>query len=259
MRQHFILLLLLFSILSSCSKKQADTADTVVEVEVNPAAEGFDAAGSDSKAIELADKIMVAQGGRKNWDQERFFTWNFFGRRSLWWDKLNGDVRIQMHNEDSTVILVNIFNDTGRVFKSGEEITQADSVTKYVQRGKGMWINDSYWLFMPYKLKDSGVTLKYVKEDTTQSGQRCDILELTFKDVGNTPQNKYQVWVDKSDNLIKQWAFYRSNDMEEPNFITPWEKYEQFGSLLLACNRGEREITDVKVVPEMDAKVFTTL
>ena len=252
------ILFLSFIILFSCdSKQQNQHAQNLKEhPDKNPSAEGFNESGSDRKAIEIADKVMIAMGGRNNWDTERFFTWNFFGSRSLWWDKLNGDVRIQMHKADSTLILVNIFDGTGRVYSNGEEMNHPDSLSKYLKRGKGIWINDAYWLFMPFKLKDSGVTLTYVGEDTTQAGIAADVLQLTFEGVGNTPQNKYHVWVDRSDNLIKQWAFFRKNDMGEPNFITPWIDYKEYGSIILSGDRGKRKITNIAVLEYMDESIF---
>lgn len=36
-----------------------------VRAEANMAAPGFDAAGSDARAIEIADEVMVALGGRE--------------------------------------------------------------------------------------------------------------------------------------------------------------------------------------------------
>ena len=70
-------------------------------------------------------------------------------------------------------------------------------------------MNDSYWLFMPFKLKDTGVTLSYLKEDMTQIGELSDVLRLTFKEVGATPDNAYWIWVSKDQNLIKQWAYFK--------------------------------------------------
>jgi hypothetical protein len=245
---------LFLSLSFGCATDKSDGSSS--EKSVNPHAEGFNVAGSDQAAVEIADKVMEAMGGRKSWDETRFLTWNFFGARTLWWDKLRGDVRIEMHRSDSTQILVNTFDGKGRVMKNGEELTHPDSITFYLDRGKSIWINDSYWLFMPFKLKDSGVTLKYVGEDTTQTGSRSDVLELTFENVGNTPQNKYHVWVDRSDNLVKQWAYYRENVMDAPNFITPWADYQKYGKIVLAGDRGERDITEIAVLENIDKAFF---
>jgi hypothetical protein len=38
----------------------------------------------------------------------------------------------------------------------------------------------------------------------------ADILQLTFNAVGVTPENKYWLYVDKEDHLIKQWAYYQN-------------------------------------------------
>jgi hypothetical protein len=214
-------------------------------------------AASDEKAMEIADKVMEAQGGRKSWDTTRFLSWNFFDMRTLWWNKQTGDVRIEMNDPGNTIILLNIHDESGKVKRNNEIMTDPDSVSFYIKRGKGMWINDSYWLFMPFKLKDSGVTLTYVGEDSTEMGVSSDVLQLTFENVGNTPQNKYHIWVDKSDNLVKQWAFYRENTMEEPNFITPWLGYDKYGNVLLAGDRGERDITNIEVRSEFDPSIFT--
>jgi hypothetical protein len=257
--KYLFILLVSFSILYSCGNKKENDQNTTLLHDENPAANGFNAEGSDQKAIDIADQVMQAMGGRKNWDDERFFKWNFFGSRTLWWDKLKGDVRIQMHKSDSTVILVNIYDGSGKVFLNGSETSHPDSLSKYLKRGKGIWINDAYWLFMPFKLKDTGVTLNYIGEDTTQTGIAAHKLQLTFDNVGNTPQNKYNVWVDKSDDLVKQWAFFRENNMEEPNFINPWAGYEKYGSLLLSGDRGRRKISDIEVPDQMDASIFFEL
>jgi len=109
-----------------------------------------------------------------------------------------------------------------------------------------MWINDSYWLVMPYKLKDSGVTLTYAGEEVSDT-INADILELRFKNVGKTPDNKYQIYVNKKDRLIKQWAFYPKASDEEPRFKTPWKDYKAYGSILLSGDRGKYMLTDIRV------------
>lgn len=224
----------------------------------NPAAEGFDAAGSDAKAVAIADEVMAAQGGRKAWDNTKFIRWNFFGNRKLTWNKWTGDVRVE-GLKDGSVALVNLNTGKGRYFKNGAEYTQPDSLAKYLPRAKSAWINDSYWLVMPFKLKDSGLTLKYVGEEKTEAGAEADKLQLTFKNVGDTPQNKYYVWVDKSSHLVTQWAHYRKAEDEKPNFVLPWKDYQKMGNLLLSGDRGARKITEIEVLDNLPEATFTQL
>ncbi len=239
----------------SCSPSDTKTSSTE-GFDENMPAEGFDISGSDPQAIKVADDVMMAMGGRKNWDETRYIAWNFFGARKHLWDKWTGDVRIEAPR-DSTIILMNINTMEGRVSKRGEVFEQPDSVKKYLDRGKAWWINDSYWLVMPFKLKDTGVTLKYVGEDTTADGRNAHVLTLKFKEVGVTPENGYEVFVDIESKLVSQWSYYRNADQEDPNFTMPWLDYKQYGNILLSGNRGERQITEIKVLEKVPEGSFT--
>lgn len=250
--------LLLFSLpllLLACGDQAATTQGNS---ETNPPAEGFNLAGSDEKAIALADSVMLALGGRKNWDDTRYLRWNFFGARTLLWDKLEQKARVESHR-DSSVYIVDLKNGGGMVERNGEVLSAPDSIAKYTERAKGMWINDSYWLVMPYKLKDSGVTLKYVGQDTTLAGKMADVLQLTFEAVGNTPNNKYFVYVDPDTHLVSQWDFFTNAGDEAPRFSSPWEDYKQFGTIMLSGNRGSRSITDIAVLESVPAGAFSSL
>jgi len=226
--------------------------------EENAAMPGFNRPDSDAKAVQIADEVMKAQGGRKNWDDTRYINWNFFGSRKLLWDKHTGQVRVEYVNQDIR-ILVNVNDGKGKVFMNGAEVTQADSLAKYLQKGKEAWINDSYWLVMPFKLKDSGVTLKYLGEDTTANGKKADVLQLTFKGVGVTPDNGYRVYVDKNSRLVTQWAFFRNAGNEKPDFVTPWNDYRTYGKIKLSGDRGERKLTEIQVADGVPEKAFTSL
>ena len=135
-------------------------------------------------------------------------------------------------------------------------MSNADSLKAALDRGYRSWINDAYWLVMPYKLKDSGVTLNYKSAGQSQDGREADILVLTFAEVGVTPQNKYEVWVDKETKLVSQWAFYGNASDAEPRFIGPWNNWQEYGSIMLSDNRGERGHTDVAVFTQLQESVF---
>lgn len=222
----------------------------------NPPAPGFNLQESDAKAMQIADEVMQAMGGRKNWDDTHYIGWNFFGRRKLLWDKFTGNVRIEV---DSSIFLVNINTNTGKVKRGSEIITQPDSLKKYVERGVSAWINDGYWLMMPFKLKDSGVTLKYVGERNTEDGKPADVLQMTFQNVGRTPENKYLVYVDKTSRMVTQWEYFQKFTDEKSQFTTPWASYKKQGNIMMSGDRGpNRILTDIAVYTFVPESAFTS-
>jgi hypothetical protein len=225
----------------------------------NPAAKGFNAAGSDAKAIAIADQVMEAMGGRKAWETTRYITWNFFGRRTLLWDKKAGRVRIDIPADNSTYI-VDLNKETGLIKHKGTVMSQPDSIKKYAANAKSIWINDSYWLLMPFKLKDSGVTLKYKGEMPSEAGVLSDVLELTFAGVGRTPENRYLVYVDKQSHLVVHWQYFRNAGDEKPGMSTPWNNYQKKGQIMLSGDRGgNRQLSNVEVLTSVPKEKFTVL
>lgn len=250
----FIFAGLLFS---SCEEKEAPKSENKVKTEVNPAHEDFNVEDSDKKAIQIADKVMKSMGGRENWDNSKYLKWNFFGQRLHYWNKETGDIRIEIANSDA-IILMNINTLEGKVKLGDVEPTKDDSLDKYLELGKDMWINDSYWMYMPFKLKDGGVTLKYKQKRMMLDHEYAHALELTFDGVGETPDNKYIIYVDTYDYKVRQWDFYPTVEMEEPAFSTTWENYLQYGNIELANVRSTDTIADIAVFEELSETVFTS-
>ena len=242
---------------STCGEKEAEKSEKIVENEVNPAHVDFDLLHSDEKAMEIADKVMKSMGGRENWDNSKYLKWNFFGKRLHYWNKETGDIRIEIPNSDA-IILMNINTLEGKVKLGDVEPTKLDSLEKYLELGKEMWTNDSYWMFMPFKLKDSGVTLKYKQKRMMKDNEYAFALELTFSGVGETPDNKYIIYVDTYDYKIRQWDFYPIPTMKEPAFTTTWDNYLQYGNIELANVRSTDTLTDITVFDELSESVFTS-
>ncbi|MCY3595025.1 MAG: hypothetical protein OXI05_13125 [Bacteroidota bacterium] len=223
----------------------------------NPPMEGFNADDSHPQAIEIADQVMASMGGRAAWDNARYLSWTIFGEDHVW-DKWTGRFRWQ---GDSTVVLMNIHTMEGRAFKDGNEITPADELLAGAYRD---WINAGYWLLMPYKLKDSGVTLGYKGEETMANGHEAHVLTLRFDGVGLTPDNGYDVYVNKELNLVEQWSYYADADADEqPRFTTTWEGYESYGGIMLADTRAVvnsesnvRRVSNLGVYSDLPDSVF---
>ena len=256
----FLPVLLAFSCNSGTSAIEPTTA-TIEDANPNPAAEGFDAAGSDERAIEIADSVVARHGGRRAYDDARYLSWNFFGARDLVWDKEDDRVRIEVPGDKMVYLLDYSEGEdlTGAVRKNGIEMTDPDSLDLYLQSANSMFINDSYWLVQPFKLKDSGVTLKYVGEETDpQKNRPSEVIELTFKEVGDTPGNRYRLFVDKDNYRINTWQFFRAAADAEPSLETPWNGYEEYDGVWLSGDRGGRfQLGDIDVTSTMEDTVFT--
>jgi len=253
MNQNIIAILVIL-LLASCSQMEtkkdnnSETNKKSTEINVSTIA--------DPKVRELVDATLLAMGGQQKYDDLQYVSWTFFGSRQLVWDKWNSRVRINSP-KDTTIYLLDMKTMKGKISKNGEEVTDPEALSEGLQRAKSIWINDSYWLVMPFKLKDPGVNLKYVGTDTTKTGALAEVLELTFEGVGDTPENKYDIYIDKKDNLVKQWAFYPNKNLEEPARVWPWDNYQDFNGLLLSGERSDKGgPSEIKVYDKMGDSVF---
>ncbi len=215
-------------------------------------------AESDPAAIELAQATIEKMGGWEAWDRTRYLSWKFFGRRMHWWDRATGDVRIEgPAGEDTYLWLMNVNSSAGRVWKNGEEITESPALAEALDMGRKVWVNDSYWLIMPFKLLDPGVTLKHAGERALEDGRTADVLELTFGEgVGYTPSNRYEVFVARDTGLVEQWSFFGDAADAEPRFTRPWTGWQRFGEVMIATRRGGDEDWQIAVHDELPRSVF---
>lgn len=209
---------------------------------------------SHQTAQQIANASVKAMGGRKNYDNTHYISWQFFGSRFHVWDKYTGDIRIEY--DTGNVLLMNIHSKQGRVWESGVEITEKNALNKKLQWGYEVWINDSYWVVMPFKLHDDGVNLTYSREDKSLDGQPVDVLTMTFNDVGVTPDNKYEVFFDKQTMLVREFAYYPTVDTLKPKFRLPWANWQRYGKIKLADNRGKGGMAPVNVFDKLPVSVF---
>jgi hypothetical protein len=212
--------------------------------------------------VALADASMAAMGGRAALDRTRYLIWRFFGGRLHIWDRYTGRERIEFSERKTgrrQLILMNINTREGQVFIEGQPVSDPAQKAAALQHGLEAWINDSYWLLMPYKLKDSGVTLRYQGSATLLDGRPAERLVLTFAGVGVTPQNKYDVYIAKDSGLVEQWAYYEKATDKAPQFTTPWLKWQRYGRILLSADRGkEGSLTDLAAPDKVPDSVFTS-
>ena len=214
---------------------------------------------SDQQSVNIANASLVAMGGEEAWNTTRYISWKFFGGRLHVWDKWTGNHRMESENGegDQIVSLININRWDGRIFKNGVEVSNPEELATLLNSAFRSWNNDTYWMFMPYKLLDPGVTLKYLGEGPMEDGRIADILQLTFEDVGDTPDNRYEVFVAKDTGLIEQWTHWTRFDDPEPRFTNAWASWQQFGNIMLATNKGRDRDWSIHVYDTLPETVFT--
>lgn len=199
-----------------------------------------DLRGSDPRAVAIANQVMDALGGRKAWDALGGLRWTFgamlgdsvrSSRRHAW-DRQTGQHRVDgVNRAGQKYTIVHTVGDTvtGMAWVDGTRIEDADSLHKLVKRADALWVNDTYWMLMPYKLRDPGVTLGYAG-DTTMSGATYDKLALSFDHVGLTPGDHYWVFVNRANHRVEWWEMVLEGDQPPPVRYT-WGGWEQHDGL----------------------------
>jgi len=219
---------------------------------------------SDPKADAIAAQEMQALGGREAWDATRYLRFTFAGRRTHTWDRSTGRHRVEGKTRDgkSFVVLENLGTREGRAWQDGKEAT-GDDLKKMLELGYGTWVNDTYWLLMPYKMKDPGVHLAYGGEDTI-GGKRYDKLTLSFDHVGLTPGDHYTAWINRDTHLMDRWSYVlESMKPTDPPGVWDWTGWQRYGSIELAPHRVEvggdakLELSDIAVPASVPDAVFT--
>ncbi len=259
MKFRILFFIILIFLIAGCQKTpDQSTADT-----------GFAPSTSDPEAIRIADEVMVALGGRKNYDAVKYLSFHFIVTKgdtqlSDWrhdWDRRNNNYRLETTTRDGDHlrIIFNLDTQNGAVFKNGQALEGEEKI-QWLGRAYARYINDTYWLLMPYKLKDPGVVLKYDGEQE-MSGFKYDIVSLGFADsVGLTPWNMYRVFVDEATRLVHRWEYFeKEGAAPSPAW---WENWRVYDGIKLAEERvfenSNRKILfkNIVVSREVDEKVF---
>ena len=198
----------------------------------------------DTAAARVHSQMLRAMGGESAWKKARYFEFDFVVMRdgrevSRWrhhWDRWRGDYRMSGVRARDTIDAWFNINDpkAGRATVNGVEPTAArrDSLLTFAY---ARHINDSYWLIMPYKWLDQGVTLTYQGAQTDSAGKQWEVVKLTFTEVGLTPQNQYFAFVNPQTWLMERWYHFPREGAQPARF--DWKNWQKFGPIMLATDK----------------------
>jgi hypothetical protein len=219
-------------------------------------------------ATDVANQVMQALGGKEAWDSTHYLRFTFAGRRTHHWDKWTGRHRVEGQTPEGQkyVVLHNINTHQGEAWVDGKKV-EGDALKTWLDRAYGAWVNDTYWLLMPYKLQDPGVNLTYMGTEQLD-GNAYDKLHLSFGNVGLTPGDEYWAWINRDTHLMDRWAYLLQAAPGEQRAAAPtpwrWQGWQKFGKIMLAPTRaqveGDRklELSDIAVFDTLPDSVFTS-
>jgi hypothetical protein len=133
----------------------------------------FDPAGSDPEAVAAVDRVQQALGMPEAWQAARYIEFSLGQARgdsllalprSYSWDTQTNRCRVEGASRSAGKHFVVIYGDvndpgTARVWLNGELQAADSTVALFGAAGHGAFLNDTFWLLMPYRMKDPGVRL----------------------------------------------------------------------------------------------------
>ncbi len=227
---------------------------------------------ADEKAAAVAAQIDNALGGMAAWEAVPCVRFDFVivkdgkeaARFRHWWDKRRGFDRVEGPDDKGRIVatIVNLADRTGKSYTAGLPDRDSTDIASHVENGYGRWVNDSYWLLMPFKLRDPGTNLKYGGLKKGPGGVEWDVLELTFDPgVGLTPKDHYWLYVNRKTHLVDKWD-YLLQDMKPPAQSATWEEWQRLGQVRLSLlHRFEGKpavlrFENVALPSSMDESIF---
>ncbi|MFQ5927967.1 MAG: DUF6503 family protein [Terriglobia bacterium] len=252
---------------------------TLLVVAPSSAAEKeFDPAGSDAKAVELVDAMQAALGGRKAWARVRYLWFDWVVERGgqrvaayrHLWDRYQGYYRVQGETREGKefLALFNVQTRKGNAWVDGKKLA-GEELQKALQFAYGRYINDTYWLVQPMKLKDPGVHLGYAGTRELK-GTQYDVVHVWFDPVGLTPGDHYWVFIHPKTKRIDRWAYFLESykDRGEPRLEAAtawdWRDWQPLGGVWLARDKvrddGSTRIwfPVLRVLETVEADVFAS-
>jgi hypothetical protein len=188
----------------------------------------FDASNSEPAAVELADSIEMAAGGRRAREDTRYISWTSSTGRNVYWDKGRGRARIE--SPEKTVYLLNLFDTTARVLQQDQESGSKEDGLKALS----LFTEESHDLLLPFLLKQHGAKLVYMGEDSLSDGTIVNVLNFSQ---GKDSSMIVTVSVGVSDNLIKHVA--KGTLVGSTKLAATWDNYKKYNNLVLSADRSD--------------------
>lgn len=199
----------------------------------------------DPEVTRIYERMMEKLAPDRGWERARYirFDWAVYtgegepGKRFHRWDRYTGEYRLEAPTGDGRMVA--LFNvdrpGEGRVWIDGE-LVEGERRAELLERAHAVFINDTYWLLMPYKWDDPGVHTEHLGERTDEEGRTWEVVKLTFDEgVGRTPRNEYLAFIDPESGIMERWHHFRTAGVEP--LVADWTEWRKVGPIMLAGDR----------------------
>jgi hypothetical protein len=199
---------------------------------------------SSDKGQQLATELWKASGG-ENWAKVREVHFTFaveqegkplFSAQHVW-NVAAGTDEVKWKDKEG--------KDHLATADLSAPASEGDAKTAHAR-----WVNDSYWLLAPLKVRDQGVRVE-AGGPKDLKGVTLETLKLTFNSVGLTPTDQYIFYIDPKTKLPVAWDYIPASGA---GMQATWEKFQSFGGLNLATehkfNGKTIKLSGIKVVTD---------
>lgn len=184
----------------------------------------------------MATDTVNAMGGMDAWKNVKAIRFDFRVEpqgaeaksvKHLWDRAHNRDHVEQMKDGKLKVAWLDLGTKTGAAWEDGKKL-EGDALKQAMDWGYSRWVNDSYWLIMPFKWMDKGVNLK---KEADQDGM--NVLHISFNQVGLTPGDQYWVFLNPKTHMMERWKFVLEGKEHDIGTFN-WKEWSDFGAIKLS-------------------------
>lgn len=200
-------------------------------------------------AKEMAQDSIKAMGGMDAWKNVKAIRFDFRVEpqgadakfvKHLWDRAHNRDHVEQTKDGKTRVAWIDLGTKKGEAWLDGKKLEGKD-LSDAMEWAYGRWVNDSWWLIMPFKWMDSGVNLQKMPD---QNGM--NVMHLSFQKVGLTPGDQYWAFMNPKTHIMERWKF-KLESKDEGTF--DWKEWGDYGGVKLSKTKTS---TDGKLTIRFD-------
>jgi hypothetical protein len=207
----------------------------------------FDRAASDPRAVEIADRVIAAVGGRDRWAAAKQVRWSESivteaGRPPLKlehaWDRWNGRHYLRLHTpHGDVVVLRNLYDGGGSAFAQAggpmQRLTK-EQTEHALNDARLRWEVDSTMLLIAFLLEAPGVKLTLVGERRGEGDEPpMDEIKVAFDPKDQTRRLTYFVLVDRTTGLISRIEIVKAGGPDTKRASYKIARWIDVGGLML--------------------------